>query len=570
MCEIAPMDTLVDHDDAVAQLRGLLENAGDDRKRLLDAVSDLVVEVSRENAHLRSEVAELQHLRSEVAELRRLRSELAELRRRIFGRSREKVDPNQLRLAIEETQAEEHARQDAEKPAVDPDAPACPPEPAAKRSRKGQHPGRAPLPEHLPREERRHTLSEDERRCECCGGLKEAIREEATDRLDYRPASLRIVFDVIEVYACACGQSKPVAAEMPPRVIEGGLPEPGLLAHVAVSKYLDHVPLNRMSRIFEREGVTIPRNTLMGWIRSIAWTLQPLWERIDERVLRAWVVQSDDTGLDVLDKQKKGGSRRGRIWANVGDGRFVAYHYSPDWKHEHPARFLEGRVGYLQTDGYKGYDALCVDHGGLAIRVGCFMHARRYFVKAFEAGELAAARPIELIRDLYAIERASKDAGEDADARWHRRKEHSEPLLEALAAWKKEHAGRFPPKSKMGKALTYLEGHWDALRAFMLDGHLEIDNGAAERALRGIAVGRRNWLFAGSDAGAERAVIIYSVIESAKLHGIEPFEYLRDVLDKLGSGWPMRQLDELMPDRWAAAHGIEPPPSRLTALRDCA
>ena len=178
-------------------------------------------------------------------------------------------------------------------------------------------------------------------------------------------------------------------------------PEPGLLAHVAVSKYLDHVPLNRMSRIFEREGVTIPRNTLMGWIRSIAWTLRPLWERIDERVLRAWVVQSDDTGLDVLDKQKKGGSRRGRIWANVGDGRFVAYHYSPDWKHEHPARFLEGRVGYLQTDGYKGYDALCVDHGGLAIRVGCFMHARRYFVKAFEAGELAAARPIELIRDLY-------------------------------------------------------------------------------------------------------------------------------------------------------------------------
>lgn len=552
MCKIALMQTRVDPDDTVAQLRGLLEGLAldGDRERLLETVSEFVVKISRENAHLRSQ--------------------LDELRRRIFGRSAEKVDPNQLRLAIEEAQAQEHARQDAERPAVDPDAPASPPEPEPKKSRKGRHPGRAPLPEHLPREERRHTLPEDERCCECCGGLKETIREESTDRLDYRPSSLRIVFDVVEVYGCACGESKPVAAPMPPRVIDGGLPEPGLLAHVAISKYLDHVPLNRMSRIFEREGVTIPRNTLMGWIRSIAWTLRPLWERIDERVLRAWVVQSDDTGLAVLDKQKKGGSRRGRIWANVGDGRFVVYHYSPDWKHEHPARFLKGRVGYLQTDGYQGYDALCVDHGGLAIRVGCFMHARRYFVKAYDAGELAAARPIKIIHDLYAIERTSKNLAEDAASRWERRKKHSEPLLTDLSTWMEEHVGRFPPKSLMGKALTYLKGHWDALRAFILDGRLEIDNGAAERALRGIAVGRRNWLFAGSDAGAERAVIIYSVIESAKLHGIEPYEYLRDVLDKLGSGWPMRRLDELMPDRWAADRGIELPPSRLTALRESA
>lgn len=334
------------------------------------------------------------------------------------------------------------------------------------------------------------------------------------------------------------------------------------------AKYLDHVPLNRMSRIFEREGVSIPRNTLMGWIRSIAWTLRPLWKRLDERVLRAWVLQSDDTGLDVLDKQKKGGSRRGRIWANVGDGRFIVYHYSPDWKHVHPARFLKGRAGYLQTDGYSGYDALCVDHGGLAIRVGCFMHARRYFVKAFEAGDSAAARPIEIIRELYRIERASKDDGEDADARWLRRQEHSGPLLAALEDWMEQRVGHYPPKSLMGKALTYLKGHWKALATFIFDGHLEIDNGGAERALRGIAVGRRNWLFAGSDAGAERATILYSVIESAKLHGIEPYDYLRDVLDKLGAGWPMRRLDELMPDRWAAERGILPPPSRLTALRE--
>jgi len=554
MCQIALMDVDVEREVASAQFRGLLEEliqAGD-QERLLETVSKLFDDVHK--------VAD-----ESAREIARLRVRVLQLTQRAFGKSSEKIDPNQLRLALEQLRADEFARQDAAKPAVDPDAPASSP-PKAKKSLKGRHPGRAPLPEHLPREERRHTTPEAERRCECCGEAKLMIREEMSERLDYRPASLIVVKDVTEVYGCTCGESKPVTTEMPSRVIDGGVPEPGLLAHVVVSKYCDHLPLNRQSKILQREGVTIPPNTLMGWIKACAWTLRPLWKLIDERVLRSWVIQSDDTGLLVLDKQKKGGSRRGRLWANVGDARFVAYHYSPDWRHEHPVRFLAGCAGFLQTDGYKGYEALCDGKGGLAIRAGCFMHARRYFVKALQAGEPEAARPVEIIRALYAVERASKDAGEDADGRYVRRQEHSVQLLEELGDWRLEHAGRYPPKSPMGKALTYLHGQWESLGVFLADGRIELDNGGAERALRGIAVGRRNWLFAGSDAGGERAAILYSIIESAKLHGIEPFAYLRDLLEKLGAGWPMRRLEELMPDRWAAERSIAPPELRVTQL----
>ena len=247
-------------------------------------------------------------------------------------------------------------------------------------------------------------------------------------------------------------------------------------------------------------------------------------------------------------------------------GGFASYHYSPDWKHEHPARFLAGCAGYLQTDGYKGYDALTSGATGQAIRVGCFMHVRRYFVQAFRAGEHLAAVPLDLIQRLYRVERTSKELGEDAEARQRRRDAESRPLVEELEAWLEEHVGRHPPKTPLGEAVTYLKGQWPTLGVFLSDGRIELDNGAAERALRGIAVGRRNWLFAGSDAGAQRAAILYTVITSAKLHGLEPYAYLRDLLEKLGGGWPHRRLEELMPDRWGQAHGITPPPLAMTQI----
>lgn len=525
-------------------LEGLLR--AEDRERLVETLVGLYSELSREND--------------------RLRLRILELTRQVHGRSSEKIDPNALRKALEELREREFAQQGKDPSEAAPDEPAVSPPPPPKKPRK-PHPGRAPLPPDLPREERRHELAAAERICECCQQPKQRIREEVAERLDYVPSRFVVVRDVTEVYGCSCGFSKPVAAAMPPRVIDGGLPEPGLLAHVVILKYEDHQPLNRQSKIFAREGVTLPPSTLMEWIRAAAEILEPLARRIHQRVVRSWVIQSDDTGLLVLDKDKPQGARKGHLWANVGDGRFVSYHYSPDWKHAHPASFLKGCAGYLQTDGYKGYDALT---GGpaLAIRVGCFMHVRRYFLKAFKAKAIDAAIPIDIIQRLYRIERASKEAGEDEGARLKRRREHSAPLMDELDAWLAGHDGRHEPKSPLGKAITYLRGQRGALGAFLLDGRLELDNGAVERALRGIAVGRHNWLFAGSDTGAERAAILYTVITSAKLHGLDPHAYLRDVLAKLGAGWPNRRLDELMPDRWGHAHGIAPPPLPMTALTE--
>ena len=525
-------------------LEGLLR--AEDHERLVETLVGLYSELSREND--------------------RLRLRILELTRQVHGRSSEKIDPNALRKALEELRAQEFAQQGKDPSEAAPDEPAVSPPPPPKKPRK-PHPGRAQLPPDLPREERRHSLAAAERICECCQQPKQRIREEVAERLDYIPSRFVVVRDVTEVYGCSCGFSKPVAAAMPPRVIDGGLPEPGLLAHVVILKYEDHQPLNRQSKIFAREGVALSPNTLMEWIRAAAETLEPLARRIHQRVVRSWVIQSDDTGLLVLDKDKPQGARKGHLWANVGDGRFVSYHYSPDWKHAHPASFLAGCAGYLQTDGYKGYDALT---GGpaLAIRVGCFMHVRRYFLKAFKAKAIDAAIPIDIIQRLYRIERDSKEAGEDEGARLKRRRERSAPLMDELDAWLAKHDGRHEPKSPLGKAITYLGNQRGALGAFLLDGRLELDNGAVERALRGIAVGRHNWLFAGSDTGAERAAILYTVITSAKLHGLDPHAYLRDVLTKLGAGWPNRRLDELMPERWGHAHGIAPPPLPMTALTE--
>jgi transposase len=342
-----------------ALLQGLLQ-AGD-QERLVETLVDLYTKVSRENDQLRLRILELT--------------------RRVHGRSSEKIDPNALRKALEELREQEFAQQDKGEQGAADDTPAAP-RPKPPKAPPKPHPGRAPLSPHLPREERRHALAEGERLCECCQQPKQRIREEVAERLDYVPSRFIVIRDVTEVYGCSCGFSKPVAAEMPSRVIDGGLPEPGLLAHVVILKYEDHQPINRQSKIFAREGVTLSPNTLMEWIRAAAETLEPLAKRIHKRVLRSWIIQSDDTGLLVLDADKPQGARKGHLWANIGDSRFASYQYSPDWKHEHPASFLKGCAGYLQTDGYKGYDALT---GGppLAIRVGCFMHVRRYFLKAF-------------------------------------------------------------------------------------------------------------------------------------------------------------------------------------------
>lgn len=482
----------------------------------------------------------------------------AQLRARFSPKS-EKIDPAQLQLVLAEL-AREQGLVAAETTAAETPAPSDEPAVRPKRIREN-HPGRRPLPADLPREEQRRRPEQTD--CGACGKALHTIREEKSELLEWVPGHFQVLVEVREVLACSCGDSKPVTATAGPRVIEGGLPGPGLVALVLISKYRDHLPLERQAKIYQRFGVDLSPKTIVGWVEAGAWMLSPIAKLIHERVLASHVVQADDTHILVLqpgDEKKKGGkgTSRGRIWAFVGDGSFVSYAYAPNWRGEHPQKLLEGRTGWLQGDGYAGYAELYAREGG-PVEVGCWMHGRRGLKQAFDGGDRRAARGLELIAEMYQVERVSKELGETFEQRRLRREQDTRPILNRLGEWIAEMSREAPKRTPLGKALFYLAHRWTALTRFFEDGALELDNGAVERAVRGIAIGRRNWLFAGSDAGAERAAVIYTLIESAVLHGHEPWAYISDVLAKLAAGWPQRRLDELLPDRWTpTSHASSP------------
>ena len=457
-----------------------------------------------------------------------------------YGASSERCDRGQIEFDFGT------ATRQAEPPTSTSDEPAVQPV-----KEKSKHPGRRALPESLPREEQRRRPPAVECVCEACGKDKRFIREEESELLEYVPATFKVIEEVREVWACSCGDGRVVTAMAGPRVIEGGLPGPGLLSQIIVSKFRDSMPYERQVQLYRRSGVDIPSNTMVDWAKAGAHLLQPIARRILERVLRAHVLQVDDTGLLVLQGNDEKSPRRGHIWALVGDGREAAYAYTPNWKAEHPAALLRGRQGYLQVDGYKGYDALFRGDAAL-IHVGCWMHARRYFKQALDAGDARAKEVLEIIRAMYEVEAAAKTAGDSPVQRAARRMRETRPLLLQLSEVIETIAPRAPPQTPMGKAIHYLTRRWEPLLRFLGDGALELDNGAVERALRGIAIGRKNWLFAGSDAAAERTAIFYTVIQSAVLHGLDPWAYLRDVLQKLAAGWPQRHVDDLLPYRWSA------------------
>ena len=495
---------------------------------------------------------------------RQLEVRLRQLLKQLYGRRSEKLSPNQLRLALEELAAgndDEPAEPD--KPA-DPDADPTSDAPPAKEAR-NKHPGRNPLPESLPRKERRHTVADEAKLCECCGKPKRHIRDERTEGLDWIPGHFEVIADIQEVWACSCGDGKVVTAAAPKRHVCGGLARCGLLAQVLINKFRDHLPLNRQVKIFSRAGVKLSPNTMGDWVRAAANALDPLCALIMARVMKAHVVQTDDTGILVLGnpvggakgkrrRKRKSHVKKGHIWTFVGDGLYVAYAYTPTWEKEGPGGLLAERQGWLQADGYGGFDHIFARGSPEIYEVGCMMHARRYWIKAFDAGDLRAAEPLDLIRQLYKIEADAKKAGDDADARLDRRQRQSAPLMKTLGAWILERKPNEPPKSPIGRALSYASNQWKALNRFLEDGALELDNGGAERSLRGTAIGRRNWLFAGSDDGARRIATINSVIESAVMHDLEPWHYLSDVMQKLDDGWPQSRLDELLPHRWAVLH----------------
>ncbi|MCA9413974.1 MAG: IS66 family transposase [Candidatus Omnitrophica bacterium] len=472
-----------------------------------------------------------------------LRHQLKQLQRYQFGSKSERFEAleeqkllfEQLRNLMDDS--EEKAETDEEEAL----------EATAEENGKKKGHGRKPFPEHLPRERVEFPLSEEKRDCPNCAGHLEKIGEEVTKQLEYIPASFHVRELVRFKYACKQCQEGVVTSELPPQPIEKGIPGPGLLAHVLTSKYCDHLPLNRLEGIFQRNGIEISRKTTCDWVGKSAALLEPLVAEMKKELKASKKIHSDDTVVPVLEKDRKT-TKQGRLWV-YGNDAHIVYDYTPNRSREGPKAFLKGYRGYLQADAYAGYNELIGKKK--ATLVGCWAHARRKFVEAKDSDPLRSHTALVFIGDLYRIEKEWRMV--ESETRAAARRSQALPILEKFEAWLREEAGRVLPKSPMGQAIRYTLNQWDSLVRYVEEGDLDIDNNFAERAMRCVVIGRKNWMFAGSDSGGTRAAIIYSLVATCKLHGIDPFEYFRDVLGRLPSH-PINHIHELLPHNWKAAH----------------
>lgn len=408
-----------------------------------------------------------------------------------------------------------------------------------------QKPVREKLPAHLPREVTIIDLPIADKPCPCCGGARHVIGEAVSEKLDYVPATLKVIETRRPKYACRPCEGEISVAPLPASPIEQGMAAPGLLAHVLVSKFADHLPLNRQEAMLRRAGIELPRSTLCDWVLGSAQCLKPLYEHLVNQIRKADILHSDDT---IVPLQEAGGAVKARAWGWVAPmRRMTAYEFTTSRAGIHPQSFVAGWQGYLVADAYTGYDRLFANPA--LKEVGCWAHARRKFFEVAKSQKTPglAHEAVSRIGQFYHLDNAWKEL--DPDERRRRRQEEIGPLLDAFRDWMAAHLPGLLPRSPLAQAMGYASNHWQALTRFLEDGRLPLDNNAAERALRPIAVGRKNWLFAGSVRGGEAAAIVLSFIESAKLHGLNPYEYLRDVLTRLPSA-KATDLDAFLPDAW--------------------
>lgn len=487
-------------------------------------------------------------------ELARTKYHLAQILRRRFGTSSEYWGKGQMSLFEKTQEATTPESTSDEQPADRTDENNTPPE-------KPGH-GRNPIPENLPRERKEHPLAPEESTCHECGKELQVLAEVISNQIEYVPPTLKVIENV--TFKCVCGcKDKVVTSSMPPQPIGKGLPGPGLLAHVLVSKYCDHLPLYRQEGIFARQGADhLNRSTLSDWIGECAALLEPVYQELKQSILLSKVIQTDATTLPVLkleepDKEKmrskKKKAHRGYLWVYLGDRDHpeTFFEYTRHHSRDGPNHFFSNFKGRIQADAHHVFDDLFKPDSGRE-EVGCWAHGRRKFFDAEKTAKAPGKYALDTIGALYDIEEEIKKLSPDEkrDARQLRAK----PILDQFEIWLQAQRKTILPKSPMGQAIGYALRHWKALNRYLEDGNLSIDNNASERAIKNVVIGRKNWLFAGNESGARRAAIIFSLIVTCKQNGVEPFAYLKDVLAKLAA-WPESRMGELTPRNWLAKYG---------------
>jgi len=517
-----------------------------DLEAVRETLKSLVAQNRGEEA-VEAAVAMLSKLRSINTELL---LKVAALQREHSGRRSEKLDPAQLSLLLE-------LCKDAIEAVPTPDEPE---EPVPSESFEGTVIDEAP-PERqkrrrkrvsrtLPRDVVQHELKPEERACTGCGEPMAHIGDDVSEILELVPAQFRVQEHHRAKYACPTCKETVKTAPGPVKLIEKGLPGPGLLAHVVQSKYEDALPLQRLRKIYGRAGVDVSVSTMCDWVAAVAEQIRPLVDRFWDLTLASHVLQMDGTGLKVLDRDDPEHIRKGTMWCHVGDRLYVVFKYSPTGCGEDgPWKNLAGRQGFVQTDAANIFDRLHNGKRAQAIEVGCMAHARRKFYPLQDT-DPRVAYPLQLIGKLYHVEHVADQKGLSPDQRVQMRNQQSTTILDRLHNWLVRTAANKPPEAVLHKACAYSLNHWTALTRFLDDGRLTLDNNLCELQIRSLAIGRKNFLFAGSDVGAEHAAILYSFFRTCALHGVDGYTYLIDVLEKFATGWPAARIDELLPDNW--------------------
>jgi transposase len=498
----------------------------------------------------------LSSLEAVLAKSQALELLVAKLQRSGRSSKSERIDPAQLQLLFEELMRQSGQPLETDPQAETEEDAALEREIAEAESRRTERKQKAPAKgsdlqiRAVERQTHEAELPQDQRSCPRCGRPLRPMGLDITKRLEYVPG--RFIEHVYRLQKYGCGSCKEgvTTAPAPPQVLNRCTADASLLAHLVVDKYGDHTPLHRRHRIWARDGVQIPVTTLADWMAGTGELVGPLVDCLFQRVLKAYIVGTDATGLMVLDPTTPANIQRGTMWALIGDRNDVVFRYTPTGEGASgPWQFLAGRTGYIQADASNVFDRLFNGKAASAIELACWCHGRRRLV-ALQDTDLRVAYPLKLIARLYRVEHLADARELDPQARAALRKERSRPILEKFKSWLVVTAAAEPPSSEFAQACAYFLNHWTALTRFIDDGRVSLDNNHVEQQLRDVALGRKNYLFAGSHDAARRAANFYSLLRTCAQYDVPPVPYLTDVLGKLAAGWDRKRLDRLLPHRW--------------------